>query len=402
MRTGFRIGRLLGIDVHIDWSWLLIFFLITWNLSAVFMNAHPGWRASVTWATAFLAALLFFGSVLAHEMAHSLVARARGIPVRNITLFLFGGVSSIQREPESPGSEFLVAIVGPLTSLLLGALLLGIAAAIAGPIRTGLADPALIIRQLSPMATLLLWLGSINVTLAVFNMVPGFPLDGGRVLRSLLWAATGSLRRATRWASWVGQSIAWLMILAGIGMIFGAQIPFLGTGFINGLWLAFIGWFLSNAALQSYHQVVLRDVLEGVPVRRLMRTAPPTCQLRCTVSKLVHEHVMGSDDYAFPVLDDARLVGIVTLDDVRRVPRNAWELTYVRDIMTPAAKLIVASPDEDAAEALNKLAQHDVRQLPVLSGGEFVGLFRRRDVLRWLQLQSDDVRPDWAGGGRRG
>lgn len=386
MRTsGFRLGRILGIDVYVDWSWLFIFFLVTANLSAVLSQAHAQWIPGLRWGAAAFAALLFFASVLAHELAHSLVARSRGIPVRSITLFLFGGVSNIQREPASPRSEFLMAIVGPLTSIVIGGLLLLLARSVVGPLTADVGDPAVLAR-LGPVASVLLWLGSINLMLGFFNLVPGFPLDGGRVLRSLLWALVGNLRRATHWASRVGQAIAWLMIVAGASMIFGARVPLLGEGLVNGLWIMFIGWFLNNAAAQSYRQVVINDILGGVPVVRLMRTDPPTCTPQCTVSSLVHDHVMTSDDHAFPVLDGGKLVGIVSLDDVRKVPHSTWDVVTVEQIMTPAAKLIVIGPEEDAAEALNKLAQYDIRQLPVLQGGEMIGLLRRQDIVRWLQF----------------
>jgi Zn-dependent protease/CBS domain-containing protein len=392
MRSGFGIGRIFGINIRIDWSWLFIFFLITWNLSTVFGQAHPGWGPVQVWGMAIVAALLFFASVLAHELAHSLVARARGIPVRSITLFLFGGVSDIQREPSSPAAEFLMAIVGPLTSLVLGGLLVWLAGASVGPLRDTMTNPTRTVAQLGMLPTLLLWLGSINVILGIFNLIPGFPLDGGRVLRSILWAVVDNLRVATRWASAVGQAIAWLMIIGGISMAFGVQIPFFGTGFISGLWLAFIGWFLNSASVQSYQQVVVHDILEGVPVARMMRSNPPTCSADCSVSRLVHEHIMGTDDHAFPVLDNGRLLGLVTLEDVRRVSHDAWDTTTVREIMTSADQLTVVTPDEDAAEALNKLTQRDVGQMPVLRNGQLVGLLRRRDLVKWLQLHAESVR----------
>jgi len=392
MRSGFSIGRIFGINIRIDWSWLFIFFLVTWNLGTVFGQAHAGWGPTLVWGMAIVAAFLFFASVLAHELAHSLVARTQGVPVRSITLFLFGGVSDIQREPDSPRDEFVMAIVGPLTSIVLGGLLAWLAGASAGPLRDTMTNPTATIARLSPLTTLLLWLGSINVILGIFNLTPGFPLDGGRVLRSILWAATGNLRRATRWASWIGQAIAWLMIIGGISMAFGAQIPFFGTGLTSGLWLAFIGWFLNSASVQSYQQVVVHDILEGVAVERMMRTDPPTCLPDCSVNRLVHEHIMRTDDQAFPVLDDGRLVGLVTLEDVRKVSRHAWDTTTVSEIMTPADQLTVVTPDEDAAEALNKLVQRDVRQLPVLRDGQLVGLLRRRDIIKWLQLQAQTIR----------
>jgi Zn-dependent protease len=251
MNKGFSIGKIFGITINIDWSWILIFLLIVWNLAAVFGQFHPDWALSLSWGAAIVAALLFFASVLAHELAHSLVAKAQGVPVRRITLFLFGGVSNIQREPASPLGEFIMAILGPLTSLILGAVLLWIAGSTNIFLGTASGNSVQVMRQLGVVSTMLLWLGSINILLGVFNMTPGFPLDGGRVLRSILWAITGNLQRATRWAAGVGQLIAWLMIVGGIAMIFGVSLPFFGTGFLNGVWLAFIGWFLNSAAEQS-------------------------------------------------------------------------------------------------------------------------------------------------------
>ncbi len=388
MDRGFSIGHIFGINVRVDWSWLLIFALVVWNLAAVFGGAHPDWGPALTWGTALVAALLFFGSVLAHELAHSLVAKARGIPVRGITLFLFGGVSNIQKEPPSPGAEFVMAVVGPLTSVVLGALLLlvGRGSAAAAPDVT--ANPTQFLGSLGPVTTLLLWLGSVNILVGLFNMLPAFPLDGGRVLRSIFWAVLGNLRRATRLASWIGQAIAWVMILSGIGMVFGLRLPLLGTGTINGIWLVFIGWFLNSSASRSYQQVVVQDILEDVPVRRIMRTNPPTVPPDVSIASLVHDFVMGTDDHGFPVVEGSDLVGLICLDDVRAVPREEWDTTLVRDVMTPKDSLITVNPEEDAAEALQRLEQQDVRQLPVTKNGTLEGLLRRRDIVHWLQLES--------------
>lgn len=387
MQSGIDLGRIFGIHIRIDWSWFLIFFLITWNLGTSFFALHPEWGA-IAWITAIVAALLFFISVLAHELAHSLMARAQGIPVRNITLFLFGGVANIQREPQSPRAEFLITIVGPIASFVIGFALLSLAGLNTAAMET-LNNPEAVVRQLTPLTTLLLWLGSVNVTLALFNLIPGFPLDGGRVLRSILWAATNNLRRATRWASWVGQAVAWLFIIGGVLMIFGGRVPVFGGGVVNGLWLVFIGWFLNNAAVQSYQQVVVQDLLDNVPVARMMRSNPPTVTPNISIQDLIYSHVMGTDDYAFPVIEAQQLVGIVTLEDIRAVPREEWFTRSVYEIMTPMGELVVASPEEDAAHALRKLMERDVRQLPVMRAGQLVGLLRRRDIMRWLQLQSD-------------
>jgi Zn-dependent protease/CBS domain-containing protein len=389
MRKGLQIGRFFGINVRVDWSWLLILFLVTWNLSTVFGQLHADWGTGLRWGTALIAALLFFASVLAHELAHSLVAERRGMSVRNITLFMFGGVSNIQREPESPQAEFWMAIVGPISSLVIGAMLVALVHIGLGPLAGTLANPAQVMAQLSAVSTLLLWLGFTNITLGFFNLIPGFPLDGGRILRSILWAATDNLRRATRWAAGVGQAIAWLMIAGGVAMIFGARIPFFGTGFGNGMWLVFIGWFLHGASTQSYQRVVIQDILEGVPVRRMMRPEPPTVSPQVSIGELVHEYMMGSDSRNFAVLDNGNLVGMVTLQDVRSVPRESWDVRTVSEIMTSAGELASVSPDEDASHALMVLARRDVRQLPVLRGGDLIGVLRRRDIIRWLQLESE-------------
>ncbi len=389
-RSGFKLGRIFGINIFIDWSWTFIFLLVTWNLAiGVFPQVHPGWTLALSWATAIAAALLFFGSVLAHELAHSIVAKARGLPVSRITLFLFGGVSNIEREPTSPGTEFLIAIVGPLTSLALGIIFLFLGGASIFATGRLIGSPLSILGRLDPLSTLLLWLGPINIVLAIFNMVPGFPLDGGRVLRSIFWAITHNLRRATRWASWCGQAVAWLMILAGISMVFGVNLPFFGTGLVGGLWLAFIGWFLNNAAVQGYRQVVLEDMLGGIEVSTLMHPNAVTVPPSITLNDLVYDYIMNSDERAFPVLDKDRLVGMVSLGDVRQIPRSEWDVTPVSKVMTPADHLAIATPNEDVTQAMNDIAAHDVRQVPVVQDGRYLGVLRRADIIKWLQLHTD-------------
>ena len=387
-KNGFRLGRIFGINIHIDWSWLLIFALVSWSLAASFGQMHSNWTITIQWGVALLAAVLFFLSVLAHELAHSLVARAQGVPVRNITLFMFGGVSNIQKEPSSPLNELLVTIVGPLTSFILGGffLILG-----TGSVTFGNVDitnlPAML-SQLGLISTILLWLGSVNILVGLFNLIPGFPLDGGRILRSILWAITDNLSKATRWASWIGQAVAWALILAGISMMFGVTIPLLGSGFINGIWIMFIGWFLQNAAVQSYRKVVVEDILEDVPVKRMMYTDVPVVHADLTVAKLVDDYIMKSDNRAFIVFDGEKMLGLVTIEDVRKTAPEARSLTLVRDVMTPSQKMIVAAPDEEASEAFYRLQSEDIRQLPVVNGNKIVGLLRRKDIIRWLQLQS--------------
>jgi Zn-dependent protease/predicted transcriptional regulator len=390
MNSGVHIGRIFGINIQIDWSWVFIFLLVTWSLAVgLFPSWHPDWSPALSWVVALSASILFFASVLIHELAHSLVAKAKGLPVRRIILFLFGGVSNIEREPPSPKAEFIITIVGPVTSLALGAFFLMLSRFSIGGLSTVLPESSEMVSQLSPLSTLLLWLGSINILLGIFNLIPGFPLDGGRVLRSLLWMATGSLRKATRWASGTGQAIAWIFIVTGVVMIFGAQIPFFGTGLINGLWLILIGWFLNGAAIAGYRQIVIRDLLEDVPVERLMRSEVPVVPPDLSVSDLVYQWIIGTDERAFPVLAGERLVGLVCLEDARKLPREAWNSTTVEQIMTRAEQLDVVSPREDANEAFEKLTRRDVRQVPVIQDGHLVGLLRRRDIVKWLQLHSE-------------
>jgi Zn-dependent protease/CBS domain-containing protein len=388
MRSGIRIARIFGINIYIDWSWLFIFLLLTWSLAAGFGQFNTEWSSALHWGIALLASLLFFASVLAHELAHSLVAKAQNIPVHNITLFLFGGVSNIQQNPRSPRAEFLMVSVGPLTSIGLGILFLIGFATTAGPQASAMVTPRALFEQLSPLSALLLWLGQINILLGLFNLIPGFPLDGGRVLRSILWGSTGDFLKGTRWAAIIGQGFAWLLILTGIAMAFGIQVPLFGSGIVGGIWLAFVGWFLSNAATRSLQQVQVEDILDGVTAERLMRADVPTVAPDTTVSDLVQDYIMATDERAFPVMEGDRMVGLVTMEDVREIESNDRDSFTVGEIMTPAEELVTVASQEEASDALRKLIQRDVRQVPVLCNGVFVGMVRRRDIIHWLQLHS--------------
>jgi Zn-dependent protease/CBS domain-containing protein len=388
MKNGFRAGKILGIDIHIDWSWLLIFALISWSLASSFGQVHPEWTGPMQWGLAISAALLFFASVLAHELAHALVARTMGVPVRNITLFLFGGVADIQREPKSPFAELAITIVGPLTSFILGGIFLAIGIGSFAFNNIPLVTPAAFLSQAGPIGTIFIWLGSINILVALFNLIPGFPLDGGRIVRSALWALTNDLNKATRWAAGLGQIVAWVLILSGISMIFGVVIPFLGTGFVNGIWIMFIGWFLQNAAVQSYRKVVVQDILEDVPVKQMMYTDVPMVKAGVTVQNLIDNYIMKTDNLAFVVFDGDNMVGLVTIDDIRKVDPESRSQTLIQSIMTPSQKLVVVAPEEQASDAFQRLQSEDISQLPVVNGNKIVGLLRRKDIVRWLQVQS--------------
>jgi Zn-dependent protease/CBS domain-containing protein len=384
---GLRLGRVLGVPILVDWSLLIIFVLIAANLGlGLFPTWHPEWGPALTWGVAIAAAVLFFVSVLAHELSHAVVARARGIPISSITLFLFGGLAQMEEEPKSPKDEFLIAAVGPVVSIAIGVLATLGAYALAGDAlarldleATGDATP--VMHAVGPLATLLLWLGPINVVLGLFNLVPGFPLDGGRVARSIAWWITGDLVKATRWAAGAGRVFAWALM--GLGVV---QLL---TGLaVQGVWLLLIGWFLNNAARMSYAQVLMRRALDDVPVTRLMFTRVGTMAPEVSVEGFVRDFLLATDQACWPVVaDDGRLLGLVTMDDVRRIPQERWPVTGVTQIMTPTERLATVPPTADAEEALRILSRRDVEQLPVLDDGRVLGFVRRRDLMRWMALQ---------------
>lgn len=386
---GFRLGRVAGVELYVDWSLAVIFALVAISLGlGMLPQWHPQWSPALIWTISIIAAVLFFLSIFLHELSHALVARARGIPVNRITLFIFGGLAHMEQEPSSPRDEFLMAIAGPAMSLAIG-----VGATFAGVLIANRAigeatDPLAAVRAIGPVATVLLWLGPINILLGLFNMVPGFPLDGGRVLRSLIWWATGNLRKATRWAAGMGQAVAWTLMAAGVAMAFGVRLPVLGSGLLPGLWLVLIGWFLNNAARMSYQQLLTRQALEDVQVSEVMRARVDTVPLELSIEELVHERIMQSDQRAFPVVDAGQLAGLVTLEDVRKTPRSEWPTTTVRQVMTPAERLATIAPEQQASDALSQLAQRDIDQLPVVDHGRIMGVVRRQDIMKWIALRS--------------
>lgn len=388
---GLSLGRLFGVEIRLDGSLLIIFALVTFNLGAGLVPRwHPDWSAVATWSLAVGAAVLFFASLLAHELAHAFVARALGVPVNRVTLFLFGGLAHMEREPPSPRAEFLIAAVGPLTSFGLGALALAGGAFLAGPTLVAAAgegpEAAFAAMQgLGPLATILLWVGPVNLVLGVFNLVPGFPLDGGRVLRAILWGVTDDLVKATRWASNAGRAVAWGLMGLGVLNLFGGA-------FASGLWLMVIGWFLNNAARSSYQQVLVKQALEAVPVARLMRTRLDTVSPDVSIDELVRDHVLTGDQHAFPVEQGGVLQGLVCIHDLRKVPQAQWAHTPVGAVMTPYDTLETLTPKADAEQALEKLARREVEQLPVVDDeAHLLGLVRRQDLVRWLALQEPEA-----------
>jgi len=369
MRTSLPIGKIAGIKIDINLSWLVIFVLLTFSLAVGWLPfTVPHQPLAEYWLAAVLAVLLFFASVVAHELAHSLVARARGLPVSRITLFIFGGVSNIEREPDSPGVEFQMAFVGPLTSLVLGILSLLLA------LLAGHAVPLL--------GAVFGYLGLTNIALGVFNLLPGFPLDGGRVLRSIIWRATGSLTRATRWAATVGQLISYLMILVGIWLFFNGD-------FLDGLWIGFIGLFLLQAAQAESAEVDLESNVAGISVGQVMGPVPPVAPPNHSIQQTVDEYLLHTGQRVVPVVQDDLLIGIVTLRDIRQIPREQWPVVTLGQIMTPLAKLRSVSSNQSLVEALRSLQQLRVGQLPVLEDGRLVGIIEVETVLKWVGLRHD-------------
>jgi Zn-dependent protease/predicted transcriptional regulator len=390
-RKAIRIGRLFGIDFRIDSSWLLIFALVVWSLTSLFSGWHPDWTTGTRVVVAFVAALFFFGSVVFHELAHSLVARLYGIPVRHITLHMFGGVSNIEREPPTPMAELLIAIVGPISSVLLGIGMLLVASVVSGlTLASGGATPetaAEAMSRMGPTTTLLMWLGPVNIMVGLFNMIPGFPLDGGRILRAILWRLSGDLRVATRRATSVGQLVGWGFMAAGVAMALGYHVPFFGRGLGSGLWLALIGMFLRNAAIQHQAGSLVEEALGGVRVSDLMRTQGPWVSANTSLRELVQNLFVRRDESAFPVFDGERFAGLVTLDAIQRVPSDEWNMTPARQVMLPVESLTAVAPTDSALDALKSMGASNVAQLPVVSDGALIGMLFERDLSRWVELQ---------------
>jgi Zn-dependent protease/predicted transcriptional regulator len=301
---------------------------------------------------------------------------------------MFGGVSNMQREPSSPAEEMVITIVGPLMSLFLGAACLVIGAGEL-VVDAGSLTSSAILAQLGPLSTTLAWLGSVNIMIGFFNLIPAFPLDGGRMVRSLIWAVLNDIRRSTRWAIWLGQGIAWAMIVAGVVMTFDVKLPFLGRDIFNGLWLIFIGIFLHHAAVTGYRQAIMDDRLVTVPVRNVMQTKVPVIPSDASLSVLLEKDMAQPDGYTMFVMEGRDVVGIVAMRDVKKALIEKWSSATVGDIMTPISDLLYVSADEDAVKAFERLQRFDMRHIPVMFNNRIVGLLHRKDVHRLFQLQSE-------------
>jgi Zn-dependent protease/CBS domain-containing protein len=371
--TGFRLGSIGGFEIRVDFSWLLIFFLILWTLTVDLFPANaPGLARGTYLLMGVTGAVLFFVSLLLHELSHSVAARGKGIPVEGITLFIFGGVSRTRMDAETPGDEFQIAVVGPLMSLALAALfsLLWYLGQNAGW------SPAI-----NTVSAYLAW---INTLLAVFNLLPGFPLDGGRLFRSIVWKFTGSIRKATRVASIGGRLLGFGLILWGFWQLF-SPLP----NFIGGLWLVLIGWFLNNAAQASYQDLLVRTMLEGSQVREVMTLNPETVPADLNLQTLMDQYFFNRNYQSFPVVEGDRPIGMVTLNQVKQVPQDQWSARTVKDIMRPIEQGIAVSPQEDMANVLTKMQETQSRRLLVTRNGFLEGILSVTDLANWLQRKQE-------------
>jgi Zn-dependent protease/CBS domain-containing protein len=369
-RGGFPLFRVAGIQVRVDPSWLLIFLLIWWSLGAgYFPRTQPGTGALLSWAAGLLAALLFFLSLLIHELAHSLVARRAGLEVRTITLFLFGGAAEMTDEPADPVTEFRIAAVGPLASFALAAFF-GLAARLLPD-----ATPQLLLGVVQ-------YLGWVNLALAVFNLLPGFPLDGGRMLRAVLWRRTGSLRRASRVATQAGKGLG-----LGLALLGGLQI--FGGALVGGIWLVLIGLFARGLAESSYQSLILRQLLHDVAVEDVMVPEPVCVPPDLTLDRLIDEYVLGRGFRGFPVVENGRALGVISIDQLARVPAEARRARQVRDLMAPVDTTNCIAPDTPLLEALALMGRSGATRLLVLRPGsrERVGLLTQSGLTRFVELR---------------
>ena len=367
---GFRVGRILGIPIFIDYSWVIIFGLITFSLSSQFSNKHPTWSSTQIWSVGIVTSLLFFGSVVFHELAHSVVAQRYKIRVLSITLFIFGGLARIARDPSSARQEFNIAIAGPISSGFLAALFYGVGSLFPNQELVGAACEQLF------------WT---NAMLALFNLLPGFPLDGGRVFRAMVWGVTKDFTRATRAAGVSGKLIAYAMILTGIVAAVARQWDW--------VWFGFIGWFLLNSAQASVAQVTIRESLTGLFATDVMSHEVPTIPANMSLEEYGGEVLRTGRRVHIVTMDD-RLVGLMNVAALNAVPRDEWNMNSVQAVMVPREKILWAAPEEPLQRLLERLISADVNQMPVVSHSDdgaahIVGLVTRDAILRVIQTRSE-------------
>jgi Zn-dependent protease len=364
IRHQIPLGRIFGISLGLDYSWFLIFLLLAWSLAVgYYPEAIPAQSVPLYWILGAVSAILLFVTVLLHELGHSLVALHYGVPVQSITIFIFGGVSQISAEAPDAGAELWIALAGPAVSAALAVVF-------------GLMQP--LVSAFGPIFALAKYLAYINGGLALFNLIPGFPLDGGRVLRAILWRTTGNFRRATLVASAVGRMIAFVFILWGVAQIFA------GNAF-GGLWIAFIGWFLESAAAAQAQQARLQDVLAGHTVAEAMNSHYTSIPAATLLQELVDRYILGSGRRCFVVTQGDTVVGLVTLHQIRDVPRDKWPTTTAAEAMTPVGRLKRVRPETALWTAAEAMDRDGVNQLPVMTNGRLLGMLSRDDIISFLR-----------------
>ncbi|NJN69050.1 MAG: CBS domain-containing protein [Nitrospira sp.] len=376
----WKIGRALGIPIRIHASWFLVFFLATWSLSTGYLpDSLPGLSPERYWAMGAIAAVLLFLSVLLHELGHSYVALYYRIPIEQITLFIFGGVAHMRREAPSPKAEFLIAVAGPAVSFVIGG---------ACFLLVLLAETIQRQQGLQGVIMLGVLLGMVNVQLGLFNLIPGFPLDGGRVLRAGLWAWGKDFYRATRQAAVVGLAFGAIFGLVGLIVVYGAVSGELPASMMsNGGWVVFIGMFLFAAALASRRQAVLRQSLATIPIRDMMVTTVVSIPAKCTLHEAVNQYFQAYGYGGFPVLDDRRLVGLVTVCEVQSVAPALWAWRQVEQVMRPVSESLVITPEVPVIHAVERMARGGWDRLVVVQDGEVVGLVTQSAIVHFLQLR---------------
>ena len=369
MEASWKLGRIRGIEIGVHYTWIFIFALLSYSLAVdYFPSLYGNWSTGQYWTISIIASLLLFASVVAHELGHSFVAIARGIPVKSITLFIFGGVASLSQDTEDARTEFQVAIAGPAVSFVIAAVSLGL---------------SYLMRDVnSQLEGIFFYLAMANGLLVAFNLIPGFPLDGGRVFRSIVWGITHSMERATNIAGTVGVIIGYLFIVLGIFVMFSGVL-------ISGIWFVAIGWFLQNAAQQSMQQLRMDQTFHDVSIAMLMQVNPPSVEPQATLEDLVEHHILGQNTRGVPVVQDGILKGIITLSDIKSVPRLQWRDYRVLDRMTPRDRLVTVTPDSPLSEALQEMSARDIHQIPVVRGDALVGLLTRNDIIRFIQLRNE-------------
>ena len=373
MRSTIKLGKISGIEIGLHYSWFIIAALIVFSLGEHFHQANPHWSMWQVWITALVTAVLFFVTLLLHELAHSLVAQKRGLRISAITLFALGGVSQMQDDATDAKTEFWIAIAGPITSLIIGFGCWAIAAGSGWRPST---------ESHTAVTEVLVWLGYINIGLGLFNMIPGFPLDGGRVLRSIIWGINKNADRATRIAARVGQVVAVLFILDGIWQFFH------GGGF-GGLWIAFIGWFLMDAAKASYAEVEAASALRDLRVSDIMSRECLVVNRGMSLQEFVNIYLLTTGQRCFAVEDHGQLTGLITLRDVSRIPRDRWEQASVGEAMRPGKELHTVSPDTPVLDALKLMVRNDINQLPVVAQGALRGIVSRAQIMQLLQIRGE-------------